>query len=341
MRKDISSITFKELFLRTASKISFVRRAAQQKVINMLQETQSTTRLNAIYNNFNYYEKAVFHLLFARLFRDNYEKLKSGFWEINFLNEKIQMPLKSENSWLDWDIASAITGHDIDVKITYETLLKSKFSPRVFFDVGANYGTHSLLFLSQNVETVSFEPNPSCQKIFRELCELNNFSEKMQDVAVSNIAGKVDFWFPEKDTWLGTIVTDNAKNLSETYNLEKTSVSLITIDDYVKKSGVSPDLIKIDTEGNELNVLKGASWVFETAKPFVIFESNQTIDAEKKGEIYNFFEQLSYLIIALPLLSDLKYQIISLDRFQKISEGNFLAIHRESELITNKTISQK
>ncbi len=329
----MSSITLKEVSLRIALKIPFLKKTLQNKVLSLIQKKNSRERVNAIYNNLNYYEKAVFHTLFARLFRDNPEELENGSWEIKFLNEKIKLPLKGETGWLDWDTASAITGHDVDVKITYETLLQSQFKPRVFFDVGANYGTHSLLFLSQNVETVSFEPNPNCQQVFRNFCRLNNYTEKLQDVAVSNNAGEMEFWFPERDTWLGTMVADYAENLAEHYKLEKIKVPVITLDDYVEKTGLNPDLIKIDTEGNELNVLEGALQTLKNAKPLVIFESNITTDAEERRKIYEFFEKSNYQIAPLPLLSDMKLEYITLNQLQAIVAGNFLAVHNMHNLV--------
>ena len=68
-------------------------------------------------------------------------------------------PQTTEHSNVDWSNALAIVGHDIDVKTTYELLLSSQRPPEVFIDAGANFGTHSILFASQGIRTIAFEPN--------------------------------------------------------------------------------------------------------------------------------------------------------------------------------------
>ena len=40
--------------------------------------------------------------------------------------------------------------------------------PKIFFDVGANYGTHSFIFQSQGVKAYSFEPNPNYFPYFKK-----------------------------------------------------------------------------------------------------------------------------------------------------------------------------
>ncbi|CAA9891487.1 conserved hypothetical protein [Candidatus Methylobacter favarea] len=77
------------------------------------------------------------------------------------------MPLTSERFWLDWDTAVSITGHDIEIKQTYEALIGSSEPPELFIDIGANYGTHSLLFLVHQIKTITFEPNASCHDFFQ------------------------------------------------------------------------------------------------------------------------------------------------------------------------------
>jgi hypothetical protein len=64
--------------------------------------------------------------------------------------------------WLDWFLALATLGDDSTVKKTYAAIVSSSRKPDLFLDVGANYGTHSLLFLAHGIRTWSFEPNARC-----------------------------------------------------------------------------------------------------------------------------------------------------------------------------------
>lgn len=237
---------------------------------------------------------------------------------------------------MDWDLASAATGHDVDIKLTYETILKSDYCPKVFFDVGTNYGTHSLLFLSQNVLTVSFEPNPACIKVFKNICQVNGFDSKVENVAVAEKTGEAEFWFPEKDAWLGTLVPETVQNLAENYDLTKTVVKVLTIDEYADKTRLYPDLIKIDTEGNELSVLKGATEVLRNKKPLVIFECNRLTDRTERENIFHFFQEIDYFIAPLPILPNKPISILSLQDFQVNSGDNFLALPNAHPLTADK-----
>ena len=41
----------------------------------------------------------------------------------DFAGKISKMPLRNSSLWLDWDLALAITGHDAEVKETYENLV--------------------------------------------------------------------------------------------------------------------------------------------------------------------------------------------------------------------------
>ena len=51
------------------------------------------------------------------------------------------------------------------------------------------------------------------------------------------------------------------------------------MDSYVEASGIAPDLLKIDTEGNELNVLRGALGTIKRHAPVIVLESGAASDA--------------------------------------------------------------
>ena len=103
-----------------------------------------------------------------------------AFWRISFASIKIDLPLRSESMWLDWETAVSVTGHDIDIKAFYQKAVQSAEGSKLFFDVGANYGTQFLLLLAFEVEAVSFEPNPQCRSYFEVCLENNNLKGNWQ-----------------------------------------------------------------------------------------------------------------------------------------------------------------
>lgn len=54
------------------------------------------------------------------------------------------------------------------------------------------------------------------------------------------------------------------------------SVNSITLDDFLKSNGVSPDLIKVHVEGAEMNVLMGMRETLRDCKPILFLEIHPT-----------------------------------------------------------------
>ena len=52
---------------------------------------------------------------------------------------------------LAWTAAVGFHGYDPELHDMYTRLVKSAFPPRVFFDVGASYGLHSLRLLAHGL----------------------------------------------------------------------------------------------------------------------------------------------------------------------------------------------
>jgi hypothetical protein len=107
--------------------------------------------LNMVYIKLTPYQRIIIHDECARLFRNSKIRGSSGSWHIVFANKIIQMPLSAARFWLDWDLAVSIVGHDLEIKEEYEILINSTERPELFIDIGANYGTHSLLFLVHHI----------------------------------------------------------------------------------------------------------------------------------------------------------------------------------------------
>lgn len=315
-------MTITAFLLRVIRRIGIFNRASQSIVRRKVAKEGSRKRLNRWYNRRNSDEQAIFQNLYCKIFTKEKKKIAEGTWRINFKGKELVLPLRNEYSWLDWDNAISIVGHDPDVKTTYSNLLANDPGIRIFFDIGANYGTHSLLFLSHGINVVSFEPNTGLKKQFDLFCDLNNVRGNMEGYAIGDKTGSVDFWYPENASWLGTIVAEAADSLKGHHNLQKRTVPLITLDGYTEEKGIQPDLVKIDTEGNEINVLKGATRLFDTRKPLVIFESNTQ---EGRDALWNFFQEKGYTIYDLPFGAS-NDRTLPKESFFTSASFNFIAV---------------
>jgi FkbM family methyltransferase len=145
----------------------------------------------------------------------------------------------------------------------------------VVFDVGANRGQSIEFFLrvSQDVEVYSFEP---AHKIFESLREIYG---KSKGIYLFNIAmgsteeQKIFFEHPFDET--STFIKPNVSSVWQSRKekilgierggvFSESLVEVSTIDRFCSDHQISRiDLLKVDVEGYELEVLKGATKILE------------------------------------------------------------------------------
>jgi FkbM family methyltransferase len=278
--------------------------------------------LNGVYVKLTPSQRSLFQRGFARIFRNGYSCRGNGNWKVIFANKTIVLPLTSERCWLDWDTAVSVVGHDIEVKETYEALIRSSEAPELFIDIGANYGTHSLLFLVHQIITITFEPNTSCHDYFREICTLNQVKPTLEPVALGEKRCQVELLYPKRDTWLGTTNTGGKARAFDP-GLVSEKVDQKTLDDYFPQIKHKRTLIKIDTEGNELSVLLGAITVLRETKPRIIFECR---DERERIDLWDFFHSENYIICGLPWRPVGKPQPLTRQQLMATSKINFIAV---------------
>lgn len=129
-----------------------------------------------------------------------------------------------------------------------------------FFDIGANIGLMTLVAAGiKNTRVHSFEPSPVAYPRLFENINLNNLSSRVliHQIAVSDKGGWINFNDDERSE-LSHISTKNE---------DGQKIKTTTIDSYCQKNSINKiDVLKIDVEGAELSVLKGAKQMLELGK---------------------------------------------------------------------------
>lgn len=306
------------------------RRLALQRIVR-LSVTYSISRisLNVIYKKLSWSQKGAFHVAFAKIFRDHKSTVPSSSWTVEFANKIIEMPLRSNWIWLDWDSAVSICGHDIEVKQTYSSLIQSSARPEQFIDIGANYGTHSLLFLVHGIETITFEPNSSCHDHFRIMCRLNGVKPHIKGVALGKRVGFVELYYPERDTWSGSTDIDIMQKLQSEGKVVTQAVAQKTMDDYLMEYADRHLLVKIDAEGSECAILKGGRRTLTEKRPLIIFES--LINEPRRHELYELMSEFNFTIAKLPWAFDRSGQSLTRMQFLEATQTNFIAVPEERQ----------
>jgi FkbM family methyltransferase len=146
-----------------------------------------------------------------------------------------------------------------------------------FFDVGAHYGWISMLAahcVGRSGRVVAFEPSP----VLADILSYHKRVNRMQHVelvskAVSDINAKhVPFFLVNGGLSFRNSLTIGADVTAYVSTSEKTrhEVDAITLDRFVESTGSTPHVIKIDVEGAELLVLRGAEQLLRRFRPHLI-----------------------------------------------------------------------
>jgi len=157
-------------------------------------------------------------------------------------------------------------------KIVFKTLKKRYDPPYCIFDVGSNKGQYLRLIdkhlKGNNFSAHCFEPH----YISYEYLKATN---KNPDVIINNIAladeeGEKKLYYNENDSRFACLT----KRRLEHHNIDldhSQNVKIDTVDGYCSKNNINKiHLLKIDVEGHEFDVLKGAVKMFKENKIDII-----------------------------------------------------------------------
>src|SRR5258706_6968363 len=134
------------------------------------------------------------------------------------------------------------------------------YAPRTLLDVGAHIGTFTQQFLDVFPDCVPtlIEPNPFCQD------ELTKLAFEQHAVAASDEPGRAELFLTKE--WLqstgSSLYRENTPFFRDDV-IVKHEVDKVRIDDLF--SGRRFDFVKIDTQGAELDVLRGGQSVLRHA----------------------------------------------------------------------------
>ncbi len=134
----------------------------------------------------------------------------------------------------------------------------------VLFDVGANCGFYALTECMRRpqLQARCFEPQPATFRHLQQNIAANRAGDHVKAVnaAVGAAAGQCELTISEQSS-MG-VVTTSAGRLLDSRNrpmvTHSITVPMITLDEYARRENLWPDLIKVDVEGYESEVLRGA-----------------------------------------------------------------------------------
>jgi len=178
-------------------------------------------------------------------------------------------------------VARRISGETIRFPARWSRYYESDYEPETFrffrenlkagdtvLDIGGHIGLFAVTtarLVGGNGKVFSFEPTPFTRGVLEEVVALNGVSGivEVRSEAVSSKRGSTVFY----DT--GDTIS-NANSLVRTARSRtEIPITLISVDEFVEEKGLKVDCIKIDVEGVELDVIRGARKTFLEHRPVV------------------------------------------------------------------------
>ena len=172
-------------------------------------------------------------------------------------------------SGLEWKV---LRGHSIEgvTTVAFRGLVRPGMT---VFDVGANVGYYAMTaaaLMGGSGSVHAFEPTPAVAQRLRQNVDLNGIKTVIINaVAVGEMTGKLGLRLNADDSEGNSLVAFGD-------DWAAVEVPVTTLDDYTASRGVSTvDVLKIDVEGAEVSVLRGARRLLGgDAAPLILIEFN-------------------------------------------------------------------
>lgn len=166
-----------------------------------------------------------------------------------------------------------------------------KFSNKnkIALDIGANIGTHTIYLSEYFKEVHGFEPQRKVFDLLKSNIEINNcHNVKLHNfgLGVKNEIVQMQEYDENSDFNQGGVGIDLKKNSEK-----KGEEIYVKVLDELNLKDVS--FIKLDVEGYEYFVLKGAEKTISISRPIIIIEINHRSEEYRKN-IFKFFKKLQY-----------------------------------------------
>ena len=223
--------------------------------------------------------------------------------------------LTGRRMWLNsfsWWQRSLIDGsYDQEVLATIDTM---DLCGTTVIDVGAYIGYYTLAFsvaVGEEGRVFALEPNPSSLIRLKKNISLNDRLSgriTVEPLCLADSVGQayfslstgVDLGTASGSHIAGTITLDRPDVFSR-FGFREVKVNVTTLDEFARERNLMPRLIKIDVEGAEAAVLRGASLTLRTYRPFILLEVHT---AASMFDVGNLLEAYGYRTTMLKCESD-------------------------------------
>lgn len=162
---------------------------------------------------------------------------------------------------------------------------------KTVLDIGANIGNHSIFFANKFKNVYAFEPNPATYEVLKINC---TFVAEQKNITTVNVGlsdkeASLPFHINRSNIGGSQIIDVNHESIKDAIQ-----INVKTLDQLIEFKDASVALIKIDVEGHELNVLKGAKDTILKNMPAILFEQSASEIIDGSSSVIKYLEDLGY-----------------------------------------------
>jgi FkbM family methyltransferase len=177
----------------------------------------------------------------------------------------------------------------------------------VFFDIGANAGMVTLetrAVLGDGISICAFEPQPSLAESLRRSIAVNKYGNiAVFECLLSDHDGIGDLYL--------TSHAIHASMRPREHKYKKISRPVWKIDTLVGTGRCpSPHVVKVDTEGAEMQIFQGMTDTIRSCGPSLVFEADENLErfGYKANDLLNFLSSLhDYQFYSIPSNGELRH----------------------------------
>jgi FkbM family methyltransferase len=165
------------------------------------------------------------------------------------------------------------------------------------FDIGAHFGVFSLAVANFGGRAVAADPSPTATRMIHVEAALNHCQERIHiiEAAISDISGEMGLLSS------GAFSDGYFKVANGRLPTELTKTPAVTVDQLTETYGL-PTHLKVDVEGHEAAVLRGAKHTIQSGRPLLFLELHNEMVRADGGDPHT----------ALDLLDESNYSTFAL-----------------------------
>lgn len=196
-------------------------------------------------------------------------RLFGGRWRTTISVEGVRLAVDGKNLDLYTSIRRGVAWEPWVLDACLELLRPGD----VFLDIGANAGAVAVSVAAKrrDVRVFAIEPQPQLARLIKISARLNGVDVQVLPVVLGNEEGAAELFVPDQATHASVVA-----RVPDTPSL---TAPMTTLDALIAKQVVLvPATIKIDVEGSELNVFRGAKQLLREAPPAIVFEADENLE---------------------------------------------------------------